>query len=334
MKVRNNTEFVQKKFLAYATTEIAHLKKIGRFGIANNYSCACRRFATFLQAQGMNDITFKQMTSILMSDFEHWLQSQNICRNSSSCYLRSLNAIWNKAFQYKSVIHNNNYHIQENPFLRTYRGVAKTQKRALDTNDIRRLYTLNIEDIVTKGGTKHKNKRLQQRINRLQLTRDLFLFSFYSRGMAFVDMAYLRKTNLKGDTISYLRRKTGQRIEIRIEPPIKNILDRISPLTPYLLPIITENSNPAIIYKQYQSGISLYNKALRELGRMLGGLKLTSYVSRHSWATIAHHNNAPTSAISQALGHNSERTTEIYLKSLEYTVIDRVNRLVIDSVIT
>lgn len=312
------------KFLAYVAAEASHLKDMGRFGLANNHISASRRFAEYLGSMGKTDISFCKLTPVLMTDFEGWMKAHGICRNTTSCYLRSLSAVWNKAVRDGLAT--------GNPFVGTYRGVAKTRKRAIDAEGICRLRSLDIESMMTEQGQKPVSKKLRQHIDRLLLSRDLFLFSFCSRGITFVDMAYLRKSDVKGDTIAYVRRKTGQRIEVCVEPLMMDILNHHHTTTPYLLPIITETQDERRMYQQYQNAIHLYNKSLTELGAMLGGLKLTSYVSRHSWATMAKQNDLPVSVISQALGHDSIHTTEIYLKSLESNLIDQANHALLERV--
>ena len=312
------------KFLKYAKAEASHLKKMGRISVANNHACANRRFADFLNSVGKKDVSFKDMQPSLLADFEGWLKSRGICRNTSSCYLRSLSAVWNKAVRDGLA--------EGNPFMGTYRGVAKTRKRSIDTKSLCRLQSLDIEAMLTEHGKKNVQIRLRQHIDRLQLSRDLFLFSFCSRGLTFVDMAFLKKTDLKGDIISYVRRKTGQRIEVYVEPYMRDIINRYHTDTPFLFPIIKEQHDERKMYRQYQSGIHLYNKALGELGVMLGGLKLTSYVSRHSWTTMARQDGMGISVISQALGHDSVRTTEIYIRSLDGNIIDQANHTLLEHI--
>lgn len=313
------------KFLAYADAEICHLRESGRFGTARNHASACRRFSNYLNGIGKKDISFGMMTAKLMTDFEGWLKSQNVCRNTSSCYLRSLSAIWNKAVREGFAT--------GTPFAGTYRGVAKTRKRAVSADDIQRLHHLDIASVLTDNGRKTVNRKTEQHIRRLAFSRDLFLFSFCSRGIAFVDMARLRKSNLKGNTISYVRCKTGQRIEVRVEPIMSDIIARHDNGSPYLLPIIREQTDTQQMYREYRNALHLYNKSLRELGRMLGGVPLSSYVSRHSWATIARWSNLPTQVISQALGHDSVQTTEIYLMSLEANIIDEANHTMLENLL-
>ncbi len=312
------------KYLAYATAQIRHMKELGRFGSARNHACACRRFADYLNCIGKKDITFTKMRQALIADFERWLRSQGICRNTSSCYLRSLSSVWNKAVRDGLAT--------DNPFVGTYRGVAKTHKRALPPDGISRLHHLNIEAKLTDHGKKTTSKKARQHIKRLMLFRDLFLFSFCSRGITFIDMAFLRKTDLKSGTITYVRRKTGQRITVQVEPLMRDILNRHPTDSPYLLPILKELKDEQEMYRQYQNALHLYNKSLKELGEMIGGLQRSPYVRRHSWATMARTYDLPVSVISQALGHDSIRTTEIYLMSLEGNIIDKANHAMLESV--
>ena len=134
--------------------------------------------------------------------------------------------------------------------------------------------------------------------------------------------------------ICYARRKTGQLLSIRIEPSIQHIIDRYtSTLSPYVFPIIT-TTNQAQAYEQYKVALNTYNRQLGRLSKMLGcGCKLTSYTSRHSWATAARNHNVPISVISAGMGHTTEQTTRIYLTMLENSVIDDANKEIIGSLI-
>ena len=135
----------------------------------------------------------------------------------------------------------------------------------------------------------------------------------------------MQKSNIVGGMLTYVRRKTKQRIEVQMEPMMKEIIGRHPSETDYLLPILTKTGDKEAVFQQYRYALSRYNAHLDTLGEMLGGLKLTSYVSRHSWASAAHQLQVPLSVISQSMGHDSEKTTEIYLKSLECNVINKAN---------
>ena len=163
-------------------------------------------------------------------------------------------------------------------------------------------------------------------------SRDIFLFSFYTCGMSLTDIANLKKSDLQGNYLSYRRQKTGQRINIRWEECMQQLVDKYQrDDSPYLIPIISHPGENET--RQYQNRIHLINHHLKKLGKKLGiSSKLTSYVARHSWASIAKNQNVPLTAISQAMGHTSERTTTIYLKSFDNTPVDRANSKVLNTI--
>ena len=198
-------------------------------------------------------------------------------------------------------------------FSDVYTGVDRTRKRAVGETVVSRLFRLDLS-----------------RSASLTLARDMFLFSYCTRGMAFVDMAYLRKDDIRGGSIHYVRRKTGQPLCVRMEPCIRQIVDRYADRSEvYVFPIL-KTEEPAKAYSQYQVALNYYNRQLKQLGRMLHlDSGLTSYVARHSWATAARNHNIPVSVISAAMGHQSEKTTQIYLAMLEDSVIDSANQEII-----
>ena len=164
----------------------------------------------------------------------------------------------------------------------------------------------------------------------LDFARDMFLFSFYTRGMSFIDMAYLKKKDLQNGILSYRRRKTGQQLFIKCERCMQEIVDKY-PIneTEYLLPIITKRNKD--YRKQYTNELHRVNHLLKKIGKQLDlSIPLTMYVGRHSWASIAKSRNVPISVISEGMGHDSENTTQIYLASLDTSVVDRANKKILD----
>ncbi|NDV97611.1 hypothetical protein D0T84_22405 [Dysgonomonas sp. 521] len=145
--------------------------------------------------------------------------------------------------------------------------------------------------------------------------------------MSFVDMAYLRKNNLRNGIIRYYRKKTGGRLEIKITPAMQEIIDYFSPMvkaSPYVFPIISDSRKPH--RTQYETGLTTQNRLLKELARLAGtGVKLSTHMARHSWATLAKEEDLPLWVISEGLGHNNEQTTYIYLSQLERSVLDSAN---------
>lgn len=193
--------------------------------------------------------------------------------------------------------------------------MEKTRKRALYDEDLRRIRILDL--------------RSQPE---LEFARDIFIFLFFCRGMSFIDAAFLRKTDIKSGNIVYRRRKTGQRLEIKVINQIANIINHYSdPKSPYLLPIIKHPGRNE--RRQYETALRRVNNALKTIGLMIGlSIPLTTYVSRHSWASIAKKKNVPIAVISDALGHESVATTQIYLDSIDTAAIDRANEIVIGDI--
>ena len=137
--------------------------------------------------------------------------------NTISFYMRNLRAIYNRAVERELTV-------QRYPFKHVYTGVDKTVKRAVPLKVIRRIRDLDL----TLSPV-------------LDYARDLFMFSFYTRGMAFVDMAYLKKKDLQNGVLVYRRQKTGQQLFIKWEKPMQEIVGKYdTSATPYLLPIIRD----------------------------------------------------------------------------------------------
>ena len=293
--------------LDFMQNQIRLMRNANRLGTALNYEKTMKNFAEFL---GGVNLPFSAMTEQLIADYNAFLVQRGMVRNSISFYMRIMRAVYNKAVRQKLVE-------QSHPFTEVYTGIDRTRKRAVSESVISQLYKLKLAE-----GTP------------LALARDIFIFSYCTRGMAFVDIAYLKKENIQNGVICYARRKTGQLLSVRIEPSIQRIIDRYSSaLSSYVFPILT-SSDTKEAYEEYQVAINNHNRLLRRLSKMLpAGCKLTSYTSRHSWATAARNHNVPISVISAGMGHTSEQTTQIYLTMLENSVIDDANQGLIRSLL-
>lgn len=291
----------------FADELIVELCRQGRLGTANNYRRTLSSFSAYLSRC---DLPLCRFSERLVLGYNDWLSARGIVRNSVSFYMRNLRAIYNKAVKLNIVR-------QTHPFNNVYTGIDKTRKRAVTEDCLVRLCRLDL-----------------RRAPSLDLARDLFIFSYYSRGMAFVDMAFLRKKDIVRGVITYRRQKTGRPLNIRVERCMQDIIDRYAARTrhtPYVFPILRAEERVSA-YAEYQEGLNYYNKRLRRLSELLGeGVSLSSYTARHSWATAARDHQVPLSVISAGMGHASERTTQIYLASLETTIIDRANRGIITS---
>ncbi|MBP3473377.1 MAG: site-specific integrase [Alistipes sp.] len=289
----------------YAFTEevIANLKTLGKFRTSETYAAAISSFRRFRENR---DLALSNIDSDMMVAYEAYLKNRGVSPNSSSFYMRNLRAVYNRAVE-KGLV------VQRHPFKHVYTGVDKTVKRAVSIDAIKQI------------------KELDLSVNSsLDFARDMFLFSFYTRGMSFVDMAYLRKKDLANGFLSYRRRKTGQQLFIKWERCMQDIVEKYdNPRSDYLLPIIKPTNN-IDERRQYIYAAHNVNRYLKIIGKQLElSIPLTMYVSRHAWASIARSKNVPISIISEGMGHDSEATTRIYLASLDTTAIDNANRMIL-----
>ena len=284
---------------------IAQLQKMGKQRTSETYRCTLKSFMQFREDK---DVLLEDIDSDLMLMYEAYLRGRGLTKNSTSFYMRILRAVYNRAIE-KDLTSN------RNPFKHVYTGIDKTIKRAIPLKAIKQIKNLDLS--------------LQPS---LDFARDMFLFSFYTRGMSFIDMAYLKKKDLSNGILSYRRRKTGQQLFIRWEKCMQEIVEKYdSPLSDYLLPVIKPFSE-IDERSQYQNAMCLINRRLKETGKMVGvQLPLTMYVARHSWASVAKNKNVPISVISEGMGHDSEMTTQIYLASLDTTIVDKANSIILNS---
>lgn len=288
----------------YMEELIVRLKLKKKIRTAETYRAAINSFKKFRNDE---DIMIDSITSDVMESYEAWHRERGNTANTISFYLRILRAVYNRAIE-DGVIEN------RFPFRRVFTGISKTIKRAIPLESISRLKNLDLK---------------KQR--KLDFARDIFMMSFYLRGMSFIDMAYLKKSNLKNGTLTYRRKKTNQLLTIKWTREMQSVLDKYGENpTEYLMPIIKRDDvSDRNTYRTMSHNI---NRSLKELAGMIGvGLPLTLYVARHSWASAARTKGIPLGVISEGMGHDKESTTRIYLASLETAVVDEANSLIMSS---
>ena len=292
----------ENTFFIFMENAIERLRQLNHSGTAKNYSAALGSFKRF---RGNEDIQMEAIDHILMEDYQAYLKSAGLTPNSISFYMRILRAVYNRAVEQELTI-------DRNPFRTVFTGVEKTLKRAISISDIKRIRDLD----------------LSLKTN-LEFARDLFLFLFLCRGMSFIDAAFLKKSDIRNGVLSYRRHKTGQSLHIKVIKQIEEIINRYSNKdSPYLLPIIT--CPHCDERRQYETALRRINKSLKIIAGMVKlPIPLTTYVTRHAWATIAKSKNIPVNVISDALGHDSIATTQICLASIDTSTIDRANELII-----
>ena len=286
----------------FIRAQAAHKKQLGKIRSSETYQTTLNSFMRF--REGI-DLTFDMIDSELMEHYEAALRRHGLLRNTSSFYMRVLRTNYRLAVE-KGLTPD------RHPFKHVYCGMDKTVKRSISFAEIKKIKELDLS-----------RKRV------MDFARDMFIFSFCTRGMSFIDMAYLKKNDLKHGCLTYRRKKTGQLLVIEWTKQMQDILDKYKPnSTQYLLPIITrEDGNER---RQYQNQMRKINRRLKDIATSIKlPVPLSLYYSRHSWATIARCKDIPISIISEGLGHDSEITTQIYLDSIKSYEVDKANRKIL-----
>lgn len=277
---------------------IAQFQQMGKQRTSETFRATLRSFMQFREEK---DILLKEIDSDTMLMYEAYLHNRGLTKNATSFYMRILRAVYNRAVE-KELTAN------RSPSKHVYTGIDKTVKRAIPLKAIKLIKSLDLS--------------LQPS---LDFARDMFFFSFYTRGMSFIDMAYLKKKDLSNGILSYRRRKTGQQLFIRWEKCMQEIVEKYdNPLSGYLLPIIKPMNDDE--RTQYQNVMYLINRKLKIIGKMVGvQLPLNNVYSKALMGSVAKNKNVPILVISEGMGDDSEITMQIYLASLDNAVVDRVN---------
>ena len=275
-----------------------------RYGTAKTYRDALASFSNFRNGE---DVSFDALDKETICQYEAWMKDKGLKLNTSSCYLRTLKTLYLKAVDMGLTD-------DKDIFSRVFTGFATTAKRAITIEAIRKILKLRLKD----GSA-------------LAFARDMFMLSLYLQGISFVDMAYLKKTDIRNGVLQYSRKKTGQAITISWEREMQEIVDAYSHLakdTPYLLPIIRKQDGTE--REQYEKAEHNVNRNLKKIGVMAGlHIPLTTYVSRHSWASIMRDMGNDISVISRGLGHEDIKTTQIYLSAIDNSTVMKANKRLI-----
>lgn len=293
-------------FLNYIMDRIDFYKQLGNEQRADRY---WRAFEKLRKFNGGKDITFAELTRDRMEMWEAWMKQQGNCMNTISYYNRILRTLYNKAVDDEIIE-------DTKPFKKCYTGNEKTLKRAIPIAKVKQLAHIDL------AGKKH-----------LEFARDMFMLSFYTRGMSWIDLVTLKKTDIQQGVIVYRRHKTGQKLYIKIEKPMKVLFEKYwDDNSDYLLNII-KSKDESGARREAKNALFRINKALHELGKLIGVQNLTMYVARHSWASACKASNIPLAVISEGMGHDSEETTRIYLAQLDTSVVDKANRKIINQIV-
>ena len=287
--------------LRYINAQIERKQELKKVGMAAAYKSTRSSLAKFI---GRPDVRMSEVDLAFVRRYEDFLYSNGASGNTVSYYLRNLRSLYNQAVV-------DGYHPRsEYPFAKAQTRPAKTVKRALSRTDMQNLADLNLENEPE-----------------LEFTRDLYLFSFYAQGMAFVDIVLLKKTDICNGVLTYSRHKSKQLIRIVVTPQMQGVIDKYNTENEYLFPIIS--GEYASGYQKYRLALGRINRHLKKIA-VVADIKvpLTTYTARHTWATLARDYGAPISVISAGLGHTSEEMTRVYLKDFDVSMLNQVNSIV------
>lgn len=297
-----NRHSIEYSLFSFFNNIIEKLKQNGKIRTSETYRSTLNSFRAF---RNDKDMLLDCISSEIMEAYEAWLHNRGVAPNTISFYNRILRAVYNRAVEDEIIV-------DRKPFRHVYTGINKTVKRALPLIVLKKIKNL---DLSLNSG--------------LCFARDMFIMSFYLRGMSFIDMAYLKKSDLKNGYVTYRRHKTGQKLIIKWTKEMQLLLDKYPENNSnYLLPIIRNSgTNERCVYRNAAYRI---NYRLKIIAAMVGvTIPLTLYVARHSWASAAKAKGIPVSVISEGMGHDSETTTQIYLASLDTSIVDKANSLII-----
>ena len=303
----------------YMPEVIGMLKREGKFPAMHVYACTLRSYEKFCAEERYpkNTTASLSMQEIFtperLKEYEDWLAGQQSSPNTISTYMRTLQAVYNRWMSpgiegYNPVLFKDVYTKVES---RTQRALTAEQMEQLRNTDFSVL-TLRQQQVLT-----------------------YFLLMFMLRGMPFIDLAHLRKSDLRNRRITYRRHKTGKLMVVDVPPDAMRLLQKYRDKTDseYLFPLLHGGLFMEEHHHRYQETLRHFNRELaRLMKQLLPGVSVSSYTARHTWATLAYHSGVPVGLISQSLGHSSIRVTMTYLKPFDAEVIDRINRQVISLV--
>lgn len=291
--------------IEFCNEVIAEMIQAGKVGNARVYKTMRNSVNTFLKEK---DIPFRLLTYKWLKKYEAWYLGRGNSVNGLSVNLRTLRALLNRAIK-QGVANKENY-----PFENYSIKHEKTKKRAIKKEDIEKL------------------KNYEPQTDRQTRAKDYFFMSFYLMGASFIDLAFLKVSDIRDGRVEYRRRKTGQLHSIKITESLNEILTKYlqdKKDNDFILNVIKAKD----VKKQYiqaRDELRRYNRSLKEIGQSCGiESNLTSYVARHSFASIANNKKVPLTVISQALGHDNPKTTEVYLSAFNNDTMDDYNELII-----
>ncbi|MEM9858236.1 MAG: site-specific integrase [Bacteroidota bacterium] len=299
-----------KDVFQYFDEVVERMKATGKIGNANVYKDTRNAIAKFRKQKSLQ---FNEVDYPFLVKFEEHLRQRGALDNSISVYMRTFRALFNKAIKEKQCP------AECYPFKEYQISKLKNQpsRKALSKEEIDKIISFEPDENTKQA-----------------LSKDLFLFSFYTRGMNYNDIAKLTWANIADGRLNYVRSKNGKRFSIKILPPVQDILNlykSFSSDNSYIFPILDKShKTPEQIKNRIKSGLKRANMHLKLIAESLGiTKKLTFYIARHSYALALKKNGVAIAVISETLGHDSESVTKHYLESFENEVLDKADEVLL-----
>lgn len=286
---------------------ITELRKAGKVGNAEVYKYAHDSLKNY--TSNRLQIPFSDITPVWLSRFEEYLRKRGCKDTTMSQIFRTFRSVYNKALELELV---KKEHYPFDKF-KISRFNTKTSKRAISKDDIRKIMEINLPD----------------KDSYCQLAKDIFVFSYLGAGINLSDIAYLKYSDISDNRIIYIRKKTGKQVSFKLSNELSEIINKYRQGTEidedYIFPILNRKRHrtPQQQYDRIHKVMRNVNKCLKEIGTIIGlSIPLTTYVARHTFATVLKRSGVNIAIISESLGHSDLSTTQIYLDSFENSQID------------
>ena len=290
----------------YITKHIQELRDSGKVG--NSYAYLNLR-TTLQNFYGKKlNFTFNAVDVSFCNKFEAWMRKNKFEDTTMHYYFRTLRATYNKAVEANCAVR------EKSPFVeyKLSRFSTKTKKRALSKESVKKILKMDCSDMSEKA----------------RLAHDVFSFSYYCGGISLVDVANLTPDNIIDGRLIYERQKTHGMINLVMLDEAKTIIERYATYQKragYLFPIL-DNRKHITPMQKFNRVRKLCCQLNKELHKIAANLKIkedvTTYVARHSFATVLKKSGVNIGIISQALGHQDIKTTQVYLAQFDDEQVD------------
>ena len=319
---------IKKSVLGLLDHEVARLEKEGRLSRRSKILATRNSMASFLKEQGVEDVKAKELDKELLNNYEKWLQGKGLKPNSSAFYLRMLQAVLNSAVR-EGLIRG------KADINAAFSDVTTHPSEMMQASVIRpeafiALRHLDIGACLAKAGKDVDDAATSRMKVKMETVRDLFVFSFAAQGMDFGDLCYLRKADVSGGQISYVRKSSGQPVTVPVRPVMQEIMDRYPSDGPYLFPLLTAGTDEEA-YKQYKRWQKDDIRLLKVLGQWLPDqVTLLPSTARETWTAEAYRNLMPLEDIARALGLRDDTAVAVYLRKFDFGPSDDLKRQVVE----